>query len=357
MAASSASSRQPSGTVLINGTSVPWLEWSVTNNTYYSPDKYSLTVPASSLPAGLQRADLANMAEMMIEVRASLDTSSGTSLIIGRVDEIEDDLVNGVIRFEGRDRTADFIEAKTTEKFVNQTASQIVTTLAGRHGLTADVTATSTKAGRYYEIDHDKLTDQSTEWDLLTYLAQKEGFNVWVTGTTVQFHPDSQSTSSPIPIVYSPPNGSQGAQATFTRMSMHRSLTLASDVTVTVYSWNAKTKNAFKVTAKATKTKGQKSSGSPQVYTFRVPGLTKDQAQQLAQKRAEDITRHERVIEVSMPGDVTTTARDQLALTGTGTAYDQTYWFSEIERTMAFEGGFEMHLKAKNHSPQSTVTA
>jgi hypothetical protein len=58
-----------------------------------------------------------------------------------------------------------------------------------------------------------------------------------------------------------------------------------------------------------------------------------------------------------MPGDVTTTSRLQDQLSGTGTAFDQLYWIDEIEREMGFDGGFGMTIKAKNHSPQTTVTA
>lgn len=329
----------------------------VTNNTYYSPDHFEVTLPVSSLPAGLQRADLADAADLEVEVRISLDGSAGTSMIIGRVDDIEDSLLAGEIKLMGRDHTADFIETKTTEKFQNQTASQIVTTLAGRHGLTPDVTATTTKSGRYYEIDHDRLTDESTEWDLLTYLAQKEGFDVWVTGRTVHFHPSDQAAGDPIVLTYKPATPQNVAEGDFIDVKMRRSLTLASDVTVIVYSWNHKQKKAFKVTAKAAKAKGKQPNGKPQVYTYRIPGLTKDQALAEAQRRAEEITRHERVIEVARPGDVTTTARDQLQLRGTGTSFDQVYWIDEIIRRLSIEEGFDMTIKAKNHSPQSTVTA
>jgi phage protein D len=350
------SARIPSGIVLLNGTQVPWLEWSVNNNGYYSPDKFAVTLPVSALPSGFQRADLADMAQIMLEVRAALDGGAPVSLVIGRVDDIEDDLVDGIIHLTGRDRTADFIEAKTTEKFANQTSSQIVQTLAARHGLTANAQSTTTKVGKYYEVDHDKLTDNITEWDLITYLAQKEGFVAYVTGTVLNFQPDTTASGTPIPIVYTPAQNGQPASGPFTRAAMKRSLTLASDVVVNVYSWNHKSKQAFKVTATATKT-GAKSSGPTQTYTFRFPGLTKDQAQAIAQQRAEDITRHERLFEYDAPGDLTTTAQSQVQLSGTGTAYDQTYWVAEIERRMSFGEGFEMTVKTKNHSPQSTVTA
>ena len=42
--------------------------------------------------------------------------------------------------------------------------------------------------------------------------------------------------------------------------------------------------------------KSQRSGGKAQVYSYVVPNLTRDQAQQLAKSTAEDITRHEKVL-------------------------------------------------------------
>ena len=325
------------------------------NNSYYQADKFSVDLAVGALPAGFQRPDLSTLADIEVEIRAAVDGSSETSLIIGVVDDIEDDFINGTINLSGRDHTADFIEAKTTEKFVNQTASDIVTTLAGRHGLTADVTATTTKSGLYYEIDNARLTDESTEWDLICFLAQHENYDVWVTGKTIHFHPADQTYGEPLAVTYSPATASAIASGAYTALKAHRSLTLASDITVIVWTWNHKQKKAFKVEAKASK-KGKKSGGTPQTYTYRIAGLTKDQATQIAQNKLEELSRHERTIELDVPGDITTTARMQIQLSGTQTSYDQIYWIDEISRKMSFDGGFEMTVKAKNHSPQTTVT-
>lgn len=343
--------------MLLNGTSVPWETWSVGNNSYYQADKFSVQLAVSGLPTGFQRADLSDLADIEVEIRVALDGGAETSLIIGVVDDIDDDYVDGVLTLAGRDHTADFIETKTTEKFQNQTASQIVQTLAGRHGLTADVTDTTTKSGLYYQIDNARLTDESTEWDLICYLAQHESYDVWVTGKTIHFHPSSQTYGDPLAVTYTPATTSNVASGAYTGLKVHRALTLAQDISVIVWSWNHKQKKAFKVQAKATRSeKGSRASGKPQVYTYRLPGLTKEQAIQIAQNKLEELSRHERVIDLDLPGDLTTTARTQIQLSGTQTSFDQLYWIDEIERKLSVDGGFEMTIKAKNHSPQSTVT-
>ncbi len=110
----------------------------------------------------------------------------------GRHDPI--DVLNRTVEIDGRDLTARLLDARTQETFSNQTASEIAETLAARHGLTADVTATTTLAGRYYATEHDRITlgqfsRATTEWDLLTFLAAREGFEAYVAGQTLTFAP------------------------------------------------------------------------------------------------------------------------------------------------------------------------
>lgn len=347
--------RNPDATVLLNGVQVAWYELTVSQNSYRQADRFEVSLPVASLPSGLRRPDLAAMAVLNVEIRLSLDGSTWVSMIIGVTDEISDDYIGGLIHLSGRDNTARFIETKTTEKFLNQTASAVVQTLAARQGMTADVTQTKGRVGQYYQIDHDRLTDQSSEWDLLIFLADHENYDLWVTGQTLHFHPASMTHGDPVVVAYAPPGQGGLAAGAFTRLSTRRQLTLASDVTVTVLSWNARQKQAVKATAKATKAPGKQPLNNPQTYSFRVPGLIQAQAQQLAQAKAEEISRHERVLDIDLPGDVTTTARSQIQLTGTGTAFDQLYWVDEIERRLSMSEGFRMTLKVKNHSPQ-TVT-
>ena len=106
-------------------------------------------------------------------------------------------MLNRTVEIDGRDLTARLLDARTQETFSNQTASQIAETLAARHGLTPNVTATQTLAGRYYAADHDRLTlgqfsRATTEWDLLTFLAAREGFEAYVSGQTLTFAPCRQ---------------------------------------------------------------------------------------------------------------------------------------------------------------------
>ncbi len=153
--------------------------------------------------------------------------------------------MQGVIRAEGRDLTAALIEARTQETFANRTASEIAQLFAGRHNLAAEVTETRTPVGRYYQDEHDRITlDQfsraTTEWDLLVFLAQQEGFDVFVSGTTLYFQPPA---GADVALTLSPD--------TVLDLRLERSLTLARDIEVTVKSWNSRQQSAFTQTARA----------------------------------------------------------------------------------------------------------
>ncbi len=360
-----ADTRQPMLKVLSNNKEIQGvISASVTSNNYYHCDHFSLELAASAGPSGWWDVD----PPLILDVQFSADGGdSFTSLIIGEVDNITFNVAFGVVTMEGRDLSAQMIEAKTQEAFLNQTSSQVAQTIAARHNLQANVVATSTLVGRYYQQDHSRVTlDQfcktTTEWDLLTYLAQQEGYDVYMTGTTLNFVPSKDDTSEPISITWQSP--SPVPQLNAKSLRMERSLTLAKDVQVQVRSWNGRQQRSFTKTAKAIGGKSSNASGSSggkptttQNYVFVRPNLTEDQAQKLATQYAADITKHERVISVEMPGELTITPRNMIAIKGTSTSFDQTYFIDTIERHVSFDGGFQQSLRLKNTSPRTQTQA
>jgi hypothetical protein len=86
------------------------------------------------------------------------------------------------------------------------------------------------------------------------------------------------------------------------------------------------------------------------------PNLTEDQAQQLANQMAHEITLHERTVSVEMPGEITLTPRTMFKLQGTKTSFDQVYYCSSIERHMTFDEGFTENIRLKNSSPRTQAT-
>ncbi len=252
---------------------------------------------------------------------------------------------------EGRDLTAGLIESRTQETFSNRTASEVATILAQRHGLAPVVVPTTTPIGRYYESEHDRVTlsqftRASTEWDLLVLLARQEGYDIFVEGTSLFFQPTLVDAAGAVIL----------DTAGLVTLQMRRSLTLARDLEVTVRSWSSRNQSTCVQTVLASMndaTASPASSETAQRYVFVRPNLTPDQALQYAQRRVAELIAHERIIEATMPGELSLTARSAVALTGTGTDFDQTYYVDTIERHFDSGNGFTQRIRCKNTSPRT----
>lgn len=328
-------------------------EAEVISNNYYAADRFNASVALGVDPwAGA--SFWASEPDILLEVQFSMDGgASFVSLVQGAVDSVAIDPATGVVHLDGRDLTAALIETRTQETFANRTSSEIASLLAQRHNLSPRVTATSTPVGRYYQSEHDRITlDQfshaTTEWDLLAFLARQEGFDVFVQGQTLYFQPATQSGG--VSVSLRPPD--------VLAMRLERSLTLARDIEVEVKSWNSRQNSAFVQRARAKGRRGerQSSSGPPQRYVFVRPNLTPDEALKFAQGKLAELTRHERVISVSMPGELTLTPRSLIAVEGTGTEFDQVYYVDVIERRLRQNSGLVQHIRARNTSPRTETT-
>lgn len=347
--------RTPRVNVLINQVPVAGcIDTQIISNNHYACDRFFLTLALDTDPA-MGAAFWASQQDIAVEIQVSMDGIGFVSMLVGQIDLATIDPIAGTVRLEGRDLAAALIEARTQETFSNRTSSEIAVILAGRHGLTPIVTSTTTPVGRYYQDEHDRITlnqfsRATTEWDLLTFLADHEGFDVFVQGQNLYFQPP-MALMSPV-LVLQPPMLMQ--------LQLQRSLTLARDMIVTVKSWNSRQQNAFTQTARATgpKTTGAK-VGSPQRYVFVRPNLTPGDALKLAQKLLANLTMHERVVDLTMPGELTLTGQSTLLLDGTNTDFDQAYFVDAIERQITMSGGYVQRVRAKNTSPrtQSVIPA
>lgn len=324
------------------------IEAEIVSNNHFAADRFAVSLALDADP-GNGPGFWSSEADVSIDVQVSLDGgASFASLIQGAVDTVDLDMMTRIARISGRDYAAALIETRTQETFSNRTSSEIAELFALRHGLRRQVTPTTTPVGRYYQDEHDRITlDQFSraisEWDLLVFLARQEGFDLFVSGATLCFQPRARSDIA------------VSLQLTdLMDLRLERSLTLARDIEVTVKSWNARQQNAFTQTARALGRGG--AGGKPQRYIIVRPNLTSDQALQLAQQSLAELTRHERVVIATMPGELGITPRTMIALTGTGTDFDQIYYADEIERTVRFQGGFVQRLRAKNASPASETT-
>jgi hypothetical protein len=337
--------RSPSVRIISESAIVPGIfEAEVISTGCFAADRFSARL---ALDAELlyDAAFWGSRTDIQVDVQFSVDSMSYVSLISGRVDSVSIDAINRVAMISGRDLSAALIESRIQDAFVNQTASDVATLLASRHGLTPNVTPTTTLIGRYYHSEHDQLTlDQfspaSTEWDLLAHLARQEGFLLSVSGDALNFGPPIQSAPFTIDVTQC------------LDLRLDRCLPLARGVEVTVKSWNARQSSGFSQTATAV---GAASSLPPQRYVFVYPNMTPDQALRSARARLSELTLHERTVEMTIPGELMLAPGMILVLTGTETEFDQAYQVESVERRFSCHTGFLQLVRARSGTGPQTA--
>jgi hypothetical protein len=357
--------RQPRGVVQVNGAAIDgWLKFDVNNNGYYSADTFQVSFSPTDLPADRDVNWFSNQTDMYVELFAGIPTDPNSvtaselkSWIYGQVDEVHYNPVTRQLDVIGRDLTRVFIDAKTTQKWVNKTSSQIATDLAISHGLTPVVTKTTTKAGKYYEIDHSNMADSRSEWDILCYLASNEGFRVYVRGKSLFFGPPPNPSTDAYQLVWIEGVNGGVPCANFENLECSRALTVSRGIQVIIRSWNTTHQKGFTASfptkAKSIQAGKATTFGGVQIYSRVIPNLTQEQANQKAQQLYAEIIQHEMKIEFDMTEDDDLDTTSVVQLSGTATAWDQYYFPDAISRSMEFEGGWTMHASAKNHSPES----
>ena len=345
--------RQPRYRVSLNGaTETGCYSLSTDSNNNFSADTFSAEF-ATNRSGAKSLAWWSNTDTVLVNIEMTEDVTAGgyVPVFAGEVDDIDADPIKGTVSVTGRDLSRRLRDARTQETFLNQTSSQVAATLAARRGLTAVGPATKTLVSRFYSEDHDHITGDSftkttNEWDLLVYLAQHEGFDVFVQGTELHFQPSVDLTNNPFKACVFP-DGSGDTNVIDPRL--HRALTLAKDIEVDVRSWSPDSKSGFTVKA-AGKMSGKDKGGAQRTVIMR-PNLTHDQAQKLANSTREDLSKRERLFDFEVPGNTALTPRTPVLLSDTGTSWDGPYYISSIERRIDVQQGFHMAVKCKNHSP------
>jgi phage protein D len=364
--------RRPRGAVRINGVLAPFLSATVTNRTHFSADVWQVELEPWRQPGDFGLRFWSDIDDAQVEVLfgllepgvrppVPLQPESLKSLVLGQVDDIDIEPNDGRLMISGRDLSARLIDARTTNRWPNQTASQIVTEIAEAHDLIPDVTATKTPAGQFYKQAYSHLSRETPLWDIIVFLAEQEGFDAYVKGTTLYFGPP-QAEEDPRPWGIFVERDTQGRHwSNLKRLSMRRSLTLSGETGVTVVSHSPVTGKTVRETWTRAGKHAPKSSASGyaakrQSIVIVKPNLTAEQALEHARRIAEDITKFERTIDFHAEGDLELTVQRKVKLTGTESSFDQDYTVAEITWTLSPQAGLEMKVHAKNHDVSSSPT-
>ncbi len=317
---------QPRGRVSIDGVAVPGLvSLQVVAGGYFMAGRFRAGF-ALGADVAFGADYFSALTNQSVVIEAAPAGVGYNALLMGRVDSIRIDWLHRLVIVCGRDLTGLLIDTEIAESFVNQTASQIAVTIAGRHGLTPDVTSTAGLVGQYYQLDHARTAlgvnaRVTTEWDLLTALALAEGFVVSVAGDALNFGPPP----AVMPVFLTPQNF----------MTMSFDMIVAMPGAVTAKSWNCRTKSVVAGT-----------QGAGLTTTIIRPNLVQAQAERLAQGHLRMLGQHRMVLQGMMPGDVTLLPGMQIELAGTNSGLDQGYVVDAVTRRLDGKGGFFQDLMA-----------
>jgi len=337
--------RQPRAFIIVNGETLNCISVEVNMSKTHKSDTFHCEIPFGALPASMDAAWWSEQGDIAVQVQFQLDAISGAVQVFdGKVDKVGHNFDQRILSVQGRDKSADLIDNKSTEKFNNLSPDQIVKQIASRRGITVDADAVSSKGGKIFQIDYAKLTHRASEWTVITQLADLSGMVAYMTGGVLYFKPIDEQLPV-LDVVYVPPTAASYANGNFMTLKTSRNLILGRPVNVKVQTWNHKESKRYEY-----QSSDYSGSGEPLNYEYTVPGLTGDQTQKLAEKRLAENSSHELMFDLGMPGDPTVTPRLMMQLSGTGTAYDQQHEITSIEHSMSQSDGYRMTVSAKAKS-------
>lgn len=317
---------QPQLRISIGGGGVPGaIELDIESVGYFAADRFRISF-AIGVAAFTTISYFMSLGLEIITIEAALEGFGYTTLLVGQVDNIQIDILQNRAILTGRDLAAKLIDTEFSETFVNQTASQIAVTIAQRHQLIANVTATTTMTGQYYQLDHARTalgvhSQGTTEWNLLSTLASVENFQLSVVGTVLNFGPPAPG----IPLFLSAQN--------FIAVTFDMAASLPGGTIVK--SWNCRNKTVI-----------AQSKGAGLMTTLVRPNLTQAQAQALATSHLATLAQHALVLLGTMPGDLVTMPGMQIQFGGTNSSLDQNYTIVEVLRTVDENHGFLQRIRA-----------
>lgn len=348
--------------LMIGGTQVQFTEWSATHSGVMDAGQFE----AKAAAPFSDWAWWSQQTEILVDVFVgtpkdpqNYTTDDLTMIMTARCDSIEIDAGRFEVRLSGRDMSSLLIDNKTTDKWPNLTSSEIAQQIASQWGFESQITATKTPVGRFYAADHVVLAKADTYWNILNYLAQREGFQCFVLGKTLYFGKYG-AVSSNEPYVINFDSSANVPVANASALRFERDLTLAQDLSVTVRSYHGFYGESFKATATSTKTiksveKFARLAQIRQKYDFTIPGLTQPECALKAQSILQELSRHELKVEAELPMDSILFPWVNLQVEGTGTPWDALYMPMRVTRRMSMDR-MRMEVNAKTGIPQQTVT-
>ncbi|OOH80795.1 hypothetical protein [Leptospirillum ferriphilum] len=352
----------------------------VVNNSFYEADTFEVRAALSAQKPPHQKSSWwLSQPEIMVNVTLTQGPLSRL-LILGRVDDVVVDPVSDEIVLSGRDLTGLLIDSRTSgqamQQYQNATASQIVTGLMSPFSpwfKANAITGTSQQVGSYFAGNFLYLFRNRSYWDIITWLAQTnvsakgtpDPFVAYVSGAQLFFGPAPAPTGYYLLEWQTPAKGGY-PHSNIEHITLAHNLTLAKDIAVTVMGYNPMV-GRYQATASGKHNQGHTGGGSfsqslyssvgYQHFVYIANGLTKLQAQQMAQSKTKELSRHEYILRATQPGDLTLDPMQLVRLQGDLLpSYEMDFWVNAVTwRLSTHPQRFEMELWCKNHPTGSQV--
>ncbi len=185
--------RKPRPLVVIEGNRLSPIECSVNLSLHQSADTFYARLPLDN-NAGLDETYWMDTAPILITILGTNDavTDSFTTLLTGQVDESSVDFSQRVVLIRGRDLTAQLIDLKTDERWLNTSNEDIISQLAERVGLNVKISEGADKAGLQFDQDYNEISDSDSCWNVIVACAKRLGCIAFVKGQYA-LHPAARS--------------------------------------------------------------------------------------------------------------------------------------------------------------------
>jgi phage protein D len=322
--------------IAVNGTNYPVTDGHVCQQKKKTTSDFHVTVPMSypgALEAliGLQKS---TPVSILVSTRGEQAT-----LLTGTALKIMPSFIKRTISVSGQDQSSALHQMKVSQKFQNMTGSQIVQQLAAQAGLSVQADSSALMAGKIVNTDYARLADNVSIAQVIHKLAEFDGARWFVQNGTLfyQLQDNPQGTYT---LNYVPPTPGNPMQSDCLELNFTINVLALGGGMVTVKSWHPRQAQAFQ--GQATFGNG----GGNTNYTFHVPNLMQDHAQQHAQSKANEIGMNAVTVYARVVGDPTINVAMDLQVNGTGTSLDSTYSFDSITHEFGM-GGHTMHLGAR----------
>jgi phage protein D len=343
--------RAPRGWISLNGTKILCESVSATLNATRSSSNFEAEVPLDLLlSSGWTLASLASQKEISGSIYISNDInsdSSGAQMISGPIDDIYVNIPDELVIIKGCDVSRNMHNTINTTQYLNQTSSQIATTIAGKYGLSLSGSS-SGMVGKLYTKDYVKMFDGESDWTAIQHLAEIEGYAAYIQGSTIYFQSPGQGGS--YSVNYQPPTPESPASGDFLSLSLHANLNLGGTVNSTAMSHDPRQNT--NVTATST---CSGNGGNTLNYDCRGANMTQDQVQKLAKVSVFMAVRHEMEVDADLVGDNSLRAGMSLQISGTQSQWDNSYPIDCVHHELNADG-YTMNVQARSMAPGRSVS-